>query len=219
MTLRGRRTYLAALGSLVAAGSFGGCLEFVTGESAAEFEATPARVDEDALDETGYESAGVEEDVIERQFEVADQTREVVVTNYRSAYRKTIDVGPLGEQEGAVFTALTTPQVNVLGREFNPVAEMDTDELAEMVQDQYEGIDETEHVEDGQVTIGGETTTQSKYEARGSLEGEPVDLNLHVSEAVEMGEDFVVIVGGYPQAHPAEEDNVLRLMEAVEPDS
>lgn len=219
MSLVGRRSYLRGLGALTALGTTGGCLGVLTGEEPAEFSAAPSTVEQGALDETGYEAAGVDEVVVEREYEVADQTRAVVVTNYRAQYEKAIDLGPLGEQRGAVFTSLTTPRVNVLGREFNPVADMGTAELAEMVQDQYDGIDDIEHVEDGEVTIDGETTTQGKLGATGSLQGEPVDLYLHVSEAVELGEDLAVTVGGYPQVKSDEEENVLRLMEAVRPDA
>lgn len=195
-----------------------GCLGVLTGEEPAEFEATPSSVAQAALDETGYEAAGVEEVVIEREFEAAGQTRDVVVTNYQASYEKAIDMGALGRQEAAVFTSLTTPQVRVLGEEFNPVAEMSSQELAEQVQNQYDEIRDLEHQEDAEVTINDETTTQSRFLAEATLAGEAVELNLHISEAVELGDDLVVTVGGYPTLAPEEEDNVLQLMAAVQPD-
>lgn len=195
-----------------------GCLGVLTGEEPAEFEATPSSVAQAALDETGYEAAGVEEVVIEREFEAAGQTRDVVVTNYQASYEKAIDMGALGRQEAAVFTSLTTPQVRVLGEEFNPVAEMSSQELAEQVQNQYDEIRDLEHQEDAEVTINDETTTQSRFLAEATLAGEAVDLNLHISEAVELGDDLVVTVGGYPELASEEEDNVLQLMAAVQPD-
>lgn len=76
----------------------------MTGSGPVEFEASTSAVSQAALDETGYDLAGVEEVVIEREFEAAGQTREVVVTNYQAEYEKRLDLGPLGEVKGAVFT-------------------------------------------------------------------------------------------------------------------
>lgn len=212
-----RRTFTASAGMGVLTG-LAGCLDIITGDGPVEFTASPSRVAQSALDETGYESSGTEEMVIEREFEAGGQTREVVVTNVQASYEKTISMGPLGEQEGAIFTSLTTPQVTVLGREFNPVAEMTTEELAEMVQENYDDIRNLEHQEDADVTINEETTTQSKFLAEGSIGGGAVDIYLHISEAVEMGEDLIVTVGGYPDLTPDEEAHILSLMQAVEPD-
>lgn len=211
-----RRTFAIGISTSLLAG-VAGCLDVITGDEPVEFEASPSRVAQSALDETGYELAGVDDVVIEREFEAAGETRDVVVTNVQAEYEKAIDMGPLGQQEGAVFTSLTTPQVSVLGREFNPVADMTTEELAEMVQDQYDEIRNLDHHEDTEVTIHGETTTQSKFRAEATLAGDAVSLYLHISEAVAMGDDLVVTVGGYPELTPDEEENILRLMEAVEP--
>jgi hypothetical protein len=212
-----RRSFILVAGAGVAA-STAGCLNAVTGSGPVEFEASASVVDQATIAETGYEFAGHDEVVVEREFEAAGQTREVVVTNYLAEYEKTIDLGPLGEQQGAVFTSLTTPRVNVLGREFNPVANMSTAELAEMVQQQYERVESLEHLEDRDVVVNGTATVQSKFKAEASIGGGVVDLFLHVSEAVEMGEDLVVTVGGYPEITPGEEENVLRMMRGVGPD-
>jgi hypothetical protein len=211
-----RRQFVVGVGTAVTA-SLGGCLGVITGSEPAEFEATPPAVDDSALSETGYESAGVEEIVVERQVEAGGQSREVVVTNYMAQYEKAVDLGPLGEQRAALFTALTTPQVDVLGQEFNPIADMSTRELAQRVQGQYEGIEDIQHQEDSDVTIHDQTTTQSTFTAQATLSGQPVDIILHVSEAVELGEDLVVTVGAYPERLSGEEQNVLALMEAVRP--
>ena len=211
-----RRQFVAGAGSIAAAATTG-CIGVLTGEDPVEFEASPSSVDEATLDETGYESEGVEEIVIEEEVEAAGETREVVVTNYQAQYEKTVDMGPLGEQRAALFTSLTTPQVEVLGREFNPIADMSTEDLADMVQSQYEGIENVERQEDGEVAIDGETTTQTKFAAEAEFNGRNVDIFLHISEAVELGEDLVVTVGGYPEQTPDEKENVLTLMEAVRP--
>jgi hypothetical protein len=209
-----RRQYLTGVGTVLTA-STAGCLGVITGSEPAEFEATPPTVDDAVLAETEYEPEGIEEIVVERTVEAGGQSRDVVVTNYMAQYEKTIDLGPLGELRAALFTALTTPQVNVLGQEFNPIAEMTTQELAQRVQSQYQGIEDIQHQEDSDVTINDQTTTQSKFTAQATLSGQTVDIILHISEAVELGEDLVVTVGAYPEQTPDEEQNVLALMEAI----
>lgn len=212
-----RRRCLAAGGALGLTG-LAGCTDLIFGETL-EFAASPSRVSQAALDGTGYERTDQRELEETRTFEAGGESQEVSVTNVMVEYRKTIDAGPLGEAEGAIFSSLTTPQVNILGQEFNPVEDMDSDEIAEMVQQQYDGVENLRQEEETNVTIQGEPTTQTKYRADAAFDGSPVDLFVHVSEAVKMGDDFVVTVGAYPEVTPGEEENILGMMEAVEPDT
>lgn len=212
-----RRKFLAAAGGLAVTTATAGCTEFFTGD-AAEFEASPARVRQSALDETGYEFDENDEVVIEEEFEAGGETRDVIVTNILTEYQKSIEMGPLGEQEAAIFSVLTSPQVSVLGQEFNPINDMDAEEIAEMIQDQYDEVENLRAQDDSDVTINEQTTTQTRFRADAAFQGNAVDLILHVSEAVELGEDFVVTVGGYPELGPDESDNIITLMENVEPD-
>ncbi|MEF8900633.1 MAG: DUF6517 family protein [Halovenus sp.] len=210
-----RREYLVAAASVWTAGTVSGCLGFLE-DGATEFAASPSRVRQDALDRTGYEFDDIEEVVIEREFSAGGESRDVVLTNPVARHQRSVSLGPFGEQEAAVFASLTTPQVNVLGREFNPVAGMETDELAGMIQDQYATVENLQPQGETDVTIDGQATTQTRYTADAVFEDSPVELIVHISEAVELGDDFVVTVGGYPELLPGEEENVLALMEAVE---
>ena len=202
-----------AAGSLTA---LSGCLGFVTGSEAAKFSSAPARVPESVLSETGYSSNGIDEKVFQEQFEAMGMSRQVVVTNHQAEYEKAVDLGPLGNEQAAVFSALTTPQASVLGREFNPVADMSSRELAEMVQDNYDGFGDLEHVDDDTVTINETDTTVSTFETRATLTGidETLDLRVLISESVELDDDLVVTLGGYPEMSD-ERNNILRLMENV----
>jgi hypothetical protein len=209
-----RRRYLVAAGSV---GLLAGCLDLIRGETL-EFAASPSRVGQGTLDGTGYELDSQDEMEIERTFEAAGQSRDVLVRNVVTEYSKSIDMGPLGEAQGALFTSLTTPQVNILNREFNPVADMSAEDLAGMVQQQYDGIGNLRNEGETEISIRGETTTQTKFRADAAFDGSPVKTFLHVSEPVEMGDDFVVTVAAYPELTPREEENVLAMMEGVEPD-
>jgi hypothetical protein len=219
-----RREALAASGVAIAGGT-AGCLDAIpfVGDEPVEFEATPASVPDSTLDETGYEAQGTEEVVVERTFEAGGQSQDVVVTNWQAKYDKSVDLGALGlggdqQQRAAIFTALTTPQVEVLGRTFNPVADMDAEELAEMIQERYEGIDDLQRVGEETAPVSGQSTTVGEFETEAELvaAGATVDLTLHIAEAVESGEDLIVAVGGYPQALRSQEhDHVFAMMAAV----
>jgi proteasome assembly chaperone (PAC2) family protein len=168
-------------------------------------------------DQTGYELDGVSDQEIEREFEAGGETRTVIVTNKMAEHHKSVQLPSLGSDgEAAIFTALTTPQVDILGRNFNPVEDMSAKRIAKMVQEQYDSIAAPEEESSETVTINGEETTQTKFRADAQFEGSPVELFLHISEAVELGSDFVVTVGGYPTSLPDEEQSVLELMQSVE---
>ncbi len=225
--MQSRRTFLA-LGVSAAVTTTAGCtgsIPFV-GDEPMEFDAAPASIPQSALDETGYDEHELEEVGIDRTFEAGGQTQDVVVTNWQAEYDKAVDLGVLGvgideRQRAAICTALTTPQVSVLGRTFNPVGDMTSEELAEMVQDRYEGMEELERVDEDVVSITGESTTVGEFEGEADLigEGVPIDLTLHIAEAVESGDDLVVGVGGYPtELRDVERPNVVTLLEAIEHD-
>lgn len=219
------RRSLLALGATAAAASTAGCtdqLPFI-GDGPLEFSAVPASVPETVLDETGYEEHEVEEVVTEETFEVGGRTQDVVVTNWQAEYDKAVDLGeflPSDERvRAAVVTVLTTPQVDVLGRSFNPVADMESEELAEMVQDQFEQFDGMERVGEETLAVGGESTTVGEFEGEAVLAegGGTIDLTLHIGEAVESGDDLVVAVGGYPtQLREQERSHVVSMFEAID---
>ena len=223
--MQSRRTFLT-LGASTAIATTAGCtasMPFV-GDDPMEIDADPASIPQSALDETGYNEHEIEDVGIERTFEAGGQTQDVVVTNWQAEYDKAIDLGELGvpideRLRAAVCTALTTPQVSVLNRTFNPVGEMTSEELAEKVQDRYEGMENLEQVDEDTVSITGESTTVGEFEGEADFVGEgiPIDLTLHITEAVEYGDDFVVGVGGYPtELRSDERPNIVSLLEAIE---
>lgn len=218
MTPLDRRRFLAGSGA-VGLALAGGCLGPLT-DDGMSFEAVEASVPQGTLDETGYEEDGIEPIEIERNFSVGDQSQTVEVTNWQAEYQKAVDLGPLGEHRAALFAVLSTPQVSVLGRAFNPVADMSTTDLVDHVQNQYEDLNNLSEESDAQVTILGEETTQTRFTGEVTLpSGTAVDIYLHVSEAVESGDDLIITVGGYPQDLPDEEENILSMMTAVEHDT
>ncbi|WP_276254443.1 DUF6517 family protein [Halomontanus rarus] len=209
-----RRTVIAGVGTVLvgSAGAF-----YLYRDDLTEFSASPVSVAAATRDDTGYEETGVEDVVVEREFEAAGQSETVVVTNYMTEHEKAVEMPlGLGRQRGAVFIALATPQVRILGEEFNPVEEMSTDDIVAMVQDNYEGIENVRTDEEGTASVLGQATKQTKYAAEATFDGSSVDIYLHVTQAVDSDDGLVVTIGVYPQMlESQEEENVLELMESV----
>ena len=211
-----RRDVLAGIG-VVGIGSLAGCLGTLGLD---EHVATPASVESSVLAETGYERTAVEEVGVEREVGAAGFSEEIAVTNYVTEHDKAVELevagGELISQRAATFIVLTTPQIGIAGQEFNPVEEMSTVELIDLVQDNYDDISNVEHEADEEVAVLGETTTQSRFTADAQFDGIDLDVNVHVSEAVETTDDLLVTIGVYPrQVQSEEEENVLAMMEAV----
>ncbi|OIB57244.1 DUF6517 family protein [Natrialba sp. SSL1] len=209
-----RRTMLGGIGTASLAG-LAGCLNLV---GLATHEAAPAGVDESVRSETEYEQTRIDDLVVREEVGASIATEEVVVTNYMTEHEKAVDMGPLGRQRGAVFIVLSTPQVSVLGQQVNPVSDMSTDELVELVASNYDDINNVELEEESSTTVADQSTTQSRFSADASFDGTDVDVALHITEAVEAGEDLLVTIGVYPRDLDwQEEENIFALMEGVVP--
>ncbi len=214
-----RRRLLAAGGAAAVVG-LAGCAgidtDLITGSGPAEFDAEAATVADATLSETGYELVDVSEDVRTESFEVADQTREVEVTSHFAEYDRAVEI--LGERfQAAVFVAFSTPQIEVLGRTFNPVGDMSSEDLAEMVQSRYDGVEDLERRSEYETTVAGSQSRVVQYDARADLaeSGVTVDLVLHVADPVAVGGDFVVGIGAYPEA-VGDGDAVRALLNGIE---
>lgn len=207
-----RRELLAGTGGIAAFGLVG-CLGVVGLD---EHEATPAGVESAVREETGYEQTNVEEMVIERTVELAGTSQDVRVTNYLTEHEKSIDLGPLGSVRAASFVVLTSPQISIAGRDFNPIADMSSDELVDLIEADFDSINNAEHVSDGTVSILGQETTESLFEAEATFDGVTIDVNIHITESVDTSEDHLVTIGVYPkQLESVEADNIAQLQSGI----
>lgn len=190
-----------------------GCIGFLTGDEPLAFEASSVSVTQDALDETGYETGTTREVALNRSFEVAGQRREVAVTNHVAEYQRTVSV--LGfERKAAVFVVLSTPQVRILDRTFNPVGDMTNRELLQQLQSRYSQVEVGANVGSTSVSTLGQSAVVDKFEGRASLGGTQIDVFIHVTK-IEHDGDFIVAVGVYPQVLPNEDRNVLILVRNI----
>ncbi|WP_339105339.1 DUF6517 family protein [Haloterrigena salinisoli] len=218
MTLA-RRGLLAA-GATAGASALAGCTDFVA-DSLSSDRATVARA---ALEETGYAEHTVEEVVVERTVGRFGLERTIEARNWYAEYDRALalDALGLGRLQASVVSVLTTPQVSVLGKTFNPVGEYSTDELVALIQNRYDELEAVERVGAESVSILGTETTLARYRAQARLidVGTTLDVFLQVSEPVAHGDDFAVGVAVFPQVRgfETESGNVRTLLEALEHD-
>jgi hypothetical protein len=191
-----------------------GCVGFLSGP--VTFSATEATVNEDALEATGFEHNRTEEMRVEREFSAAGQTKEVEVTNWISEYHKTVGLPGLDEQEVGVFATFASPQVEVLGQSFNPLADYDNRQLAEQFTTLLDSVDEVREVDSRNRTMLGTSTEVTKFEATVTTQtGIQFDAYLHVTKVEHEG-DHVVALAVYPQQLGDQGDTVAQLLEGVE---
>ena len=209
-----RRRLLAGVGATGAA-SVAGCSSL---SGPITFESTPPSVADAALSDTGYSHTQTTTPVVTREVSAFGLSRDIEVTNAVAEYDRAFDLGPLGlgRYRAAVFAVLSTPQISYLGQTFNPVGEMETDELAEMLQQQYRNLRNLSADGEFTATVLDTSTTVTQYAGVAVLtEAEfEVDVFVLFSEPVAHGEDFVLSVAVYPQ-FLAERDHVRRLLSGV----
>ena len=208
----GRRLAVALAVVLLAVTA--GC-GFITGQSALTFSASPTTVADGAQSETGYEEVTVEEQTVTRTYSGANRSREVEVTNQLAQYERQVDLGPLGSQRAAVFVTLTSPEVEVGGRTFNPISDMSEREILAEFESQYEGVSVGDSVDSRSTTVLGKSVTVEKFEGTATLSGTQVDTYVHAVK-LKHETDYVVAVAIYPQQIPGEEEEVFSLLDALE---
>ncbi|MCD2204450.1 DUF6517 family protein [Halobacterium sp. KA-6] len=207
-----RRTAVAvAFAALIATS---GCLG-ILGGSGVEVSASKATVSENALQETGYEEVRVNESEVTREYSVAGQSRNVTVTNWIAMYERTVDVPVLGEQRAAVFGAFSSPEVSVLGQSFNPIKDYSDRELAELAQQQYDGLSVGQAINTSEMTVLNESTEVTKFEGTAEISGQSVDVYVHVTRVKHDG-DYVVAVAIYPQDLDGEQERIETLLTGLE---
>ena len=188
---------------------------FITGSESLAFSASPATASDDAVSETGYEETTVTDQVVTRNFTVADQTRQVEVTNQLAQYERQVDLGPLGSERAAVFVTFASPEVSVAGQTFNPISDMSEREILMQFESQYEDISVGSEVDSQNVTTLGQSTELRQFEGTATLAGSEVDVYLHATKFQHEG-DYIVSVGIYPQRLDGEGENVVTLTESLE---
>lgn len=192
-----------------------GCLGVLTGQESLVFEAQSAVVDESVAGEAGYGTNGTRTVAVNETVGVAGVDRTVTAKNRITTYEKSLDFGPLGEAKLGTVAVISTPAVEVAGREFNPVGNYDNDQLIGLVQSRYGGLSDVDSVGTRRITVLGERTEVTKYEAKAAVGGQQIDVYVHVTK-LRHEDDFVLAIGVYPRILSGEEATVLDMMRAIE---
>ena len=208
---RVRRRALAVALALLLATS--GCLGVFSG-GATTFEAEPADVDEAAASQTGFEKNGTRDSVVTREVGPEGVSETVRVVNKVTTYEKSLEIPLLGSARLGVFSIVSSPAVEIAGQTFNPVADYSNDRLVQLVTNRFGSLSNVEQVGSRQVTVLGSQTTVTKYAATTTVQGQQIDVFVHVAK-VRHGDDFLVGVGVYPQRLD-QESEVLSLYRAIE---
>lgn len=211
-----RRTYLGAAGCAGLA-SLAGCIGLLGLDN---HEANPVGVREDVRADTEYHQTGVESLGIEEDVDMQLWSETITVTNYIVEHEKRVGIEPLADERAAVFVVLSTPQITVVGQQVNPVQDMSTAQLVELVAENYDDIGAPRRLDDDEVTVLDQDVTVSTFVADARfVGGQNVEVNLHVTEAIETEDDLVVGIGVYPrQIEGRERGNIEALITAIDPD-
>jgi len=185
-----RRSLVTAVAGATAA-SLAGCSLLEDDEIARS--ASPAAIDSATLDATQFDHDGTSELTGTRTVEVAGESRDLRLTNYLAAYRKTVPVA-----EGAVATIqlFSTPSVRIAGQQANPFASFDTRRLlAEILSlSGEEGFDDVEEVGSRQRPVLGARRTFTLHETTARRQGQEIDLTLPVARFTHDGDILGVFV-------------------------
>jgi hypothetical protein len=190
-----------------------GCLGVLSSASTT-FEADPADVDSAAASQTGFEKNGTRDDTITREVGPDGLSETVTVVNKVTTYEKSLEIPLLGSMRLGVFSVVSTPAVEVGGQVFNPIADYSNARLVDLVTDRFGTLSNPEQVSSRRLQVVGTETTVTKYAATTTVEGQEIDVFVHVTK-VRDGDDFLVGVGVYPQTLD-QESEILTLLRAIE---
>ncbi|GEM_PF-4575563 len=230
-----RRTLLAGI-SATGVVALAGCTDIL--EDEIEAEAAQTAINEDTLDETGYEYVDSEAYVVDDTVDAAGIEREVDVTSWISTYAKDVEGLELDDeteltaeevaevenqvedalgQDGAGFVVVSTPDEEIMGVDLNPIARYDDEELIEefnddIVDGEVTGVEETgEH---SAVLLGDDVTASEYVVTVQTGDGDEFEANVFVAETT--NEDDIVLAAGAQPTGYGEDEQFLSLIEAIE---
>lgn len=208
-----RRTFVgAAAGAGVAATA--GCIGVLTGSEAIKREASSATIEQSTLDDTGYELADTSTKTIERTFDTPVGERDAKAVNEIAEYNRSVQLGT-EDIRAAVLGVLATPSFDFGGKTFNPIGDMDNDELAKTIQGQYGGLSVDGKVGERTIDTLGKELEFTQFEGSGTVEGIDVPAYIHVGK-VKHDSDYVVPLSVYPQELDDEIETVATLVGDLE---
>jgi hypothetical protein len=177
-----------------------------SGSGSTTFEADAAVT---ATGDTGYEQESQDKPELTRTF----AGQEVTVINTITEYQKTVNIALMGEAKLGVFTAFTSPRVEVAGQTFNPIGEWSTTKLVNELQSRYESMNDVQKQGEEDHDILGNTRTVSTFSATMTVDGNDVPVIILVAK-FEHESDIVVPMGVFPEEKQDQEGANIRTLMA-----
>ena len=194
-----------------------GCLGMVFGDGI-EAVASPAEVEQDAVDDTGFEYDQADTIEIDETVEAAGQERRILITNHVRTYQQTEGAMGLDQQTGA-FVVLSTPDVTVARQSVNPLTRMDHRELLGEFEDELESevgsFEDVRKVDERTEPILGTDATVTTFAADTEMQGQTVTLHIHLTTVTHEG-DVILAMGIHPEAFQHQASEVFELMNDIE---
>ena len=212
-----RREITLGIASGVVIGS-AGCMDLL--EDGVTAQSEPAAIEEHVVNENNLTFDDYDSHVIDEDFEIAGETRDVNINSHFTIYSKeaedvSLDDGSTnggtddgyedeiiaGMEEDAVgITIISTPSESIAGQELNPVTRMSDERLLtefndEMVDGEIQNI---EMVNEHDVTVLGTETVANEYEIDAETDSEDdIPISVIIFE-VKNEDDIILGVGGFP---------------------
>jgi hypothetical protein len=190
---RSRRAVLSGIAG-VSVASLAGCLLL---ENEIEQSASPAELDQETRDQTGFAHQGTQELTLTQTVEVGGQSRDLSLTNYLATYSRTV---PDAEAAVASFQSFSTPSVTVGGSEANPIWGIEPKRVLQRVATgpQMTGFDDVQEVGTAELRSLGATRTVTILEGTTERQGQEIVVRLPTATFKHDG-DILVVLGGYPR--------------------
>ena len=187
-------TRRATLGLLVGAcaTALAGCSLF---DDTLEQSAEPAAVESSAVGSTPFQHDSLTEQSVEETVEVADESRDLQLTNWTNRYTTVV---PGSDLEAARFSLFTTPTVSVAGESVNPFGRLDREQLLRAMVERVDTgpIESVERTGERTLPVLGESVTVGEFDAETEQAG--VRLRLHLGDRAHDG-DLLVFLGVHPE--------------------
>lgn len=189
-----RRALLSGIGA-VSIASLAGCILL---ENEIQRSASPAELDQEAREQTGFAHQGTQELTLTETVEVAGQSRDLSLTNYLATYRRTI---PEADAAVASVQAFSTPSVTVANSEANPIWDIEPKQLLRRIATGPEmtGFEDVREVGTQELRSLGDTRTVTILEGTTERQGQEIVVRLPTGKFKHDG-DILVVLGGYPRA-------------------
>ncbi|MBX0324595.1 hypothetical protein EGH21_16320 [Halomicroarcula sp. F13] len=185
-----RKPLLSALVALLVVSA--GCTGLITGETVA-FESEPATVEDSARASSGYELTNSTEQNITRQVTFAGQDRTIRVVNHVQQYQRGVDLGPLGSIPLAQFVVVSTPGANVAGQTLNPAAQWSNRRVVEQLASRTGSVNDVQSEGNRTAEILGEPRDVGMFSGTVTVQGQEIDVTMHVASFEHEGDVLVVL--------------------------